>query len=153
MRKLLLIIGMVFILGGLAAQDETYTLKYPVSYYGLPYRTRDSVSSNSNDSTWYFQWLLQDFDWPNKTDVKVTLDELSGTGSCDVSLQGKKFIGDSWTNITTQVYGGGGSDSTFTISDGTARLYRYYRLLVDKRYAVAGKVEVDLLEIKVWQTQ
>lgn len=153
MRRLVLLIGLVLILGGVFAQDRSYTLTNPVSYYSLPYRAADSVSSKSSDSTWYFQVLLANFDYPVKVNMKVTLDEISGTGSCAFSLQGKQFSGDSWTNITTVNYSGAGSDTTFTITDGTARQFRYYRGFLDKVYGTAGRVEVDLLEIKPWQTQ
>lgn len=137
----------------LTAQDRTYTFNASTLtyYYSLPYRASDTV--NATDTTWYFQWLLNGVAWPNKTDVKVKIDETSGTGSCAVSLQGKKFSGDDWTNITTVNYAGGGSDTTFTISDGTARLYRYYRLFVDKVSAAAGRSEVETCEVKIWQTQ
>ncbi len=137
----------------LTAQDRTYTFNSPTMYYSLPYRAADSVTSVTNDTAWYFQWLLSGFAWPNKTDVKITFDELSGNAASAISLQGKKFSGDAWSNISTVNYAGGGSDTTFIISDGTARLYRYYRLYIDKVKATAGKGEVDLLEVKIWQTQ
>jgi hypothetical protein len=154
MKKMLFVIAILGLFAVQAVgQDRTYQFNYPAMYYSLPYRAADSVSSNSSDSTWYFQWVLSEFAWPNKTDVKIKVDELSGTGSCAVSLQGKKFSGDSWSNITTVNYAGGGSDTTFTISDGTARLYRYYRIYVDKVVASAGRSEVESLEVKIWQTQ
>ena len=153
MKKLALIIGLVLILGGLTAQDRSYTLTHPVSYYSLPYRAADSVSSKSNDSTWYFQVLLTNFDYPVKMNAKITLDEISGTGNCIAVLRGEQFSGDTWTLLDTVAYSGAGSDTTFTITDGTARQFRYYSILVDKVYGTAGRVEVDLLEIKPWQTQ
>lgn len=153
MKRLALFFAMVLILGVMYSQERNYTLTHPVSYYALPYRATDSVSSNSNDSTWYFQFLLVNFDYPAKVNMKVTLDEISGTGNCAFSLQGKQFYTDSWTNITTVNYSGAGSDTTFVITDGTARQFRYYRGFLDKVYGTAGRVEVDALEVKVWQTQ
>ncbi len=154
MKKLVFLFAIFLVASlGLTAQDRTYQFNSGTWYYSLPYLAADSVSSNSNDSTWYFQWLISGVAWPNKTDVKVKIDELTGNGSCAVSLQGKKFSGDAWSNITTVNYAGGGSDTTFTISDGTARLYRYYRLYVDKVVASAGRSEVETCEVKIWQTQ
>lgn len=65
MKRIAVIIGMLLILGGLTAQDRSYTLTYPVSYYSLPYRAADTVSRN--DTAWYFQVLLTNFDWPVKS--------------------------------------------------------------------------------------
>ena len=144
---------MLLILGGLAAQDESYTLTQPVSYYGLPYRVRDTVSSNANDSLWYMQYFLSNYNYPVKVNVKLHVHELAGTGNCAVSLQGKQFNGDGWTNITTVNYAGSGSDTTITITDGTARQYQYYRVFLDKVYATAGRVGVMTLDFKAWQTQ
>ena len=154
MKKFIAMVVLILVASvSMTAQDRSYTLLYPKSYYSLPYRAADSVSSNSSDSTWYFQVLLSQYDYPAKMNMKVTLDEISGTGNCTFSLQGKQFAGDSWTNIATVTYTGSGSDTTFTITDGTARQFRYYRGFLDKIYGTAGRVEVDLLEIKLWQTQ
>lgn len=153
MKRLIILIAMLTILGGISAQDHSYTLTQPVSYYGLPYRAMDTVSSKSNDSTWYMQYYLSNYNFPVKVNVKLHAHELTGTGNCAVSLQGKQFDSDAWTNITTVNYSGSGSDTTITITDGTARQFQYYRVFLDKVYGTAGRVGVMTLDFKAWQTQ
>lgn len=140
------------ILGGVSAQDHSYTLTYPVCYYALPYRTMDTVSSKSSDSLWYMQYYLDRFAFPVKVNAKIHLHKLAGSARSAISLQGKQFSGDDWINITTVNYGGAG-DTTFTITDGTARQYMYYRVLLDKVYSVTGRTGVQTLEFHAWQTQ
>ena len=152
--KQLIFITMLFCLAAsfAGAQDRTYTMTSTSTYYALPYRAADSVSSKSSDSTWYFQWLNES-NYPVKTNAKVHLHETSGTGNCITVLRGKQFSGDSWTLIDTVAYSGAGSDTTFTITDATARQFRYFSVLLDKVYGTTGKVTVGSLEVKNWQTQ
>lgn len=151
MKRIAVIIGLLLILGVTCSQAQrSYTLTYPVSYYSLPYRAADTVSRN--DTVWDFQVLLTNFDWPVKSQWEMRLDEVSGAGATDISLQGKMFSADSWTNISTVNYASGGSDTTFTISDATARAYRYFRIYLDKA-AGTGVLEVERMQVKFYQTQ
>lgn len=52
-------------------------------------------------------------------DVNVKLTEVRGRGVCTVSLQGRKFETDDWTNITSVIYYGGGTDTTITFTQHT----------------------------------
>lgn len=147
MKRLLLAFVLITAFTISYAQDRSKEFSDTQMYFKFPVTSIDSISLN--DSIWYAQVFVNKPS-PVKTDVKITIDELSGLGGCTASLQGKKFEGDAWSNITTVTYHSVGSDTTFTISDGTARLYRYFRMVLDK--AGTGKSEVDLLEFKFWYT-
>lgn len=90
-------------------------------------------------TTWNKGWML------NKGDavfynakVKVS-DHIAGAG-CSVIMQGKYFAGDSYVNIGSPlVWAGTGTDTTFTFTSNTNKIYyRYLNFLVTRTAAVAA---------------
>jgi hypothetical protein len=57
------------------------------------------------------------------------MDSISGDPQVAVSIQGKVFTGDSWTNISTITWMGTSSDTSFLLNEiSTAKYYRYWRV-------------------------
>ena len=90
-------------------------------------------------TTWNRGWML------NKGDalfynakVKVS-DHIAGAG-CSVVMQGKYFAGDAYVNIgSALVWSGSGTDTTFTFTSNTNKVYyRYLNFLVTRTTGVAA---------------
>ena len=129
------------------SQDKQKSLNINQYYYEYSLGASDTVSNN--DTLWYAQLFLNKTE-PIKYDIQVKVDSLSGTPTTDISLQGKVFESDSWTNITTVSWAGTTSDTTFTYTENsTAKYYRYLRVYNDAN-TTAQKYKINYIKCKIW---
>jgi len=140
MRNIVIIFLLAFVALVVSGQDKKHyvgaggalsSVQYDFSYTG--FKAIDSVTTNQDSVTVQFksnkpEALYYDF----KTKILETT-------ACKVavSLQGRKFTDDAWSNITTTQYYGGGSDTTINFSQtSTKQFYTEWRILYK---FVAGK--------------
>lgn len=83
------------------------------------------------DSTWSTTFSVDNLYDALKQQVRLKVDEVTGTGRFTAYWKGKNFLSNSWTNISTINYYGTGSDTTILIDQSTAKTYRFYQLEVD----------------------
>ncbi len=83
-------------------------------------------------------------------DFNIKLEEASGSPEVSVQLLGKKFSGDSYTNIgDAVVWKGTTADTTIKISNTAVNGYRFYRVYMDAT-AVAQNSLITIFEGKLW---
>ena len=135
MKKVVLLL---FAFGALAinAQDLTRngangsTLKSNDWSFMYTGEASDTLTTNQDSISvaWFINKPQSQF-----YDFYVVLDETTAGGQANISLQGKKFKDQAWTNITTTKYWGSlstGADTTILFSQtSTKQFYNYYRVL------------------------
>ena len=139
-----LLLSMFLISASAQAQDK-------VLQKGTSFETYTGVDADtlSADETWSYS-VLSYSDYGKFHNVKVNLDSISGTPTCDIKLQGKVFSDDSWTDIETVSWAGTTSDTTFTFSEAsTAKYYRYYKVLIDTD-ATEQSLSIGYIYFKLW---
>jgi hypothetical protein len=127
------------------SQDiTTATVTGNSTYVNFAVNAGDTIKENG---TWYA--MIKTFrNSPATQDVLVKLKDISGTARISTQLYGRKFETSAWVAIgSPQVYGGGGTDSTFTISNATDNRYRYYKVELVAN-ANTQKVQIMKLEFK-----
>jgi len=149
MKKLIFLLSIITVIFSLNVNAQDYKINKNTTYFEYSGEDSDTVIA---DGTWGL-WLANQKDFSMLHAVKVSLDSVSGTPTCDVKLQGKVFDDDSWTDITTVEWTGTTSDTTFTISEtSTAKFYRHYRVYIDTD-ATEQKLKVDKILMKFWIKQ
>lgn len=144
---MLLLIAVLGIAISSIGQDKNVSFGDATWMYEFPFTTADSVSQF--DTLYYVQFTTNKPS-PVKYDIQVGIDKLSGTPVTAISLQGKKWAGDAWTNITTVSYGGT-ADTTINFTQvSTAQYYRMFRVLHDKVGTGAGKYKILTTKVKLW---
>ena len=126
-KVMILLFGIALMLTSFSinAQDQSKTLKSTAYYYEFPFTSSDYVEASD---TYYVQVTSRKVE-PLKYDIKVGMDSISGDPQVAVSIQGKVFTGDSWTNISTTTWMGTSSDTSFILTEtSTAKYYRYWRV-------------------------
>lgn len=133
MKRIIFLLSFMMI--GLFVQSQTTFLEKPVykvtkDAYTYKYEGRVAVDSLTvkRDSIAYPIYLES----PNPTwyDFKIHLDEITSPARITTKLQGKKFLEDTWADVTSKVYYGGGTDTTILFNQTTTlQHYNYYRLL------------------------
>lgn len=133
------------------AQDKTYSFTNDQTYIKVPFLTTDTIGNAGND-TLYSVVINSNQHYSLTQDLQVKMTKVSGTPRVNIVLQAKKFDGDaSWTTITSKLwYGGGGTDTTITLSNATANRYRIYRVYFDATTATQ-KSRISNLEFKVYR--
>jgi hypothetical protein len=120
--------------GGALAVDNYFPAYLPSAGMSLG----DTVSTNHDSiavQTFINKPQATYYNWQTKV-----LDVSSG-GKVSVSLQGKKFNAEAFTNITTVIYYGSGNDSTINFTQETTKqFYNTYRVLYK---FVAGKTKIS----------
>jgi hypothetical protein len=148
MRRLLLLIAMILLYAVGIAQDKTINIKYGDTYVDANFTAADTI--NESDSYWVLINCNQDF--PQMQDLYVTLDSVSGDPNVTVTLQGKKFSGDSFVTIGTPIiWEGTAEDTTIIYTNATANRYRYYKVLFATT-ATDQQVKLTDLQFKTWFT-
>jgi hypothetical protein len=125
-KVMILLFGIALIMSfSVNAQDHSKTLKSSAYYYEFSFTSSDYVEASD---TYYVQVTSRKLE-PLKYSIKVEMDSISGDPQVAVSIQGKVFTGDSWTNISTTTWMGTASDTSFILSEiSTAKYYRYWRV-------------------------
>jgi len=83
------------------------------------------------DSTWTKVFAINNMYDALKQQVRLKVDEVTGTGDFVATWKGKNFLSNAWVTISTATYHGVGSDTTIVFDQSTAKTYRYYTLDID----------------------
>ncbi len=130
------------IVGTAAAQDATF--------YIAERNSIDIVNTNytlTNTTVVWFQWNAER-DMRATQDYEVNLDSVSGNHTnIAIKLFGRKFSGDSWTQIGSTVNSTTGT-ATETISNTVANRYRQYK--VEFTGTGTGVTTIDFQKFKIW---
>lgn len=147
MKKLfiLLMLATISLIG--FAQDKSKTLNLNEYVYDYTLTAGDTISDH--DTLWSAE-LVTNKIAPLLYDIKIKLTKVAGTPKATVTLQGKIFSDDAWTNITAIKYGATSTDTTWTYSGHTAVYWRYLRVINDEVSTKAGKYKVSILKVKLW---
>jgi len=124
MKKLIFILALMFVITSTAtAQTATVYVPDGDTYYNL---TTDYTLTNTTTS--WFRWKAAS-DFPSTQDLEIHIDTLvSGQTAVAVSLYGRKFADDSWTQIGSTVnWAITSADTTITISNTTINRYREFK--------------------------
>ena len=158
MKKLLfvlvtLLIGFVSMAQTVTQAASTYTTKLDPKANVTYFRHIGTVADTMGvaDSSWTYTVGVNNVLDALKQEVRVKLDEVSGTGKVAFKLKGKTFVQDSWTTITTVNYKGGGSDTTFYLNNATAKPYRFYQIEADVDAKTAQKLKVLEFEFSLYK--
>jgi len=111
------------IIGTATAQTAIVSVAEKNSYYDL---ATDYTLTNTTTS--WFRWKAAK-DTPSTQDFEFHLDSLSGNHTnVAVSVYGRKFTSDSWTQIGSTVnWAGTTSDTTILISNTSINRYREFK--------------------------
>ncbi len=117
-----------------------------VSEYFPYYAGVAGDTCGTTQDTMEYKWFVNKerallYDW----NVKVT--EKRGRGLLTISLQGRNFSTESWTNITSTTYYGGGTDTTVKFSQQTtasAVFYNHFRVYLTKANTL-GAVNLNFI--------
>lgn len=109
----------------------------------------DTVSSN--DSTWSYTMGIQNLYDALKVECRVELDSVSGTPTSACYLQGKTFVQDDWTTLTTVNWAGTSADTTLSLGYSTAKPYRFYRVHFDCTAGTTQKFKIDEFEVSLYK--
>ena len=146
MKKLflLLLVAIIAISAGAATTlTKSKVLKPYVWFDNYTGTTVDSLGVGQ--TTWNYEIRI------NKPDavlydvrIKVADKSTGSNGAAVIKLQGKRFSGDNYSDITTKTWYGGGADTTISITESSTKtLYRYLNVNVVRS---AGTLKVDYLK-------
>ena len=149
MKKLILIAFLFCFVATSFAQDKTIAFSDQITYAKVAFTTNDTITNND---TLYSVQFNSNQHYALTQDMQVKMTKVSGTPRVNIILQAKKFDGDaSWTTITSKLwFGGGGTDTTITLSNATANRFRVYRVYFDAN-TTAQKSRISNLEFKVYR--
>jgi hypothetical protein len=143
MKRLISILALVFIIIG-TASAQTATFYIPTRH------TIDVVNTDytiTNTTAVWFLWNAER-DMRATQDYQVNLDSLTGDHTnIDISLYGRKFSDDSWTQIGSTTSSTDGT-ATETISNTAANRYRQYKVLFTP--TGTGTTIIDFQKFKIW---
>jgi len=146
MKKLIFILAIMFIGIGIAtAQTDTYNIASKNTY-----RIINTDYTLTNTVATWFLWKAER-NFTATQDFQVNLDSLSGDHTnVAVSLYGRKFSTDSWTQIGSTVdwLGATGGDTTITISNTSINRYREYKF--NLLGTGTGTTTIDWQQFKIW---
>jgi hypothetical protein len=143
----LILILFVISLAGFS-QDKTIAFSDNITYAKVPFTAADTITQRD---TLFSVVFLSNQHYTLTQDMQVKITKVSGNPRVNVVLQAKKFDADAYTTITSKLwYGGGGTDTTITLSNATANRYRIYRVYFDANLT-AQKSLISNLEFKVYR--
>ncbi len=143
MKRLILIITVLFMSAVAMAQGGTAGLNVENTFYQWTLSDADTVSGTSA-ATYALEINKQH---PTTQDVLLTLDSIDAP-AVSIQLKGKKFAENDYSNIGSAVeWAGTSEDTTITISNATANRYRYIGLTVT---ATSGKAQLTKLKEKIY---
>jgi len=137
MKKLLFVIAsllIAFISVGQSVDNAT-GINYKMDVNANKTYFRDLGNANDTigivDSTWTTVFSIDNMYDALKQQVRLKVDEVTGTGDFVATWQGKNFLSNAWVTISTATYTGVGSDTTIVFDQSTAKTYRFYQLNID----------------------
>ena len=145
MKKLIFILAFLFVITNIAtAQTASFKIKSSA--------TEKLVSTDytlTNTTVSWFSWDVKR-STPATQDFQVNLDSLTGNHTnVAVSLWGRKFENDSWSQIGSTVnWAGTTSDTTITISNVSINRYRF--LKTNFTPTGTGTSTIDSQNLKIW---
>ena len=146
MKKIFAFIAIALIMS-MVTTTVTAQVKLKPNQFAYVY-TGVSVDSVSVNDTVFAKEIFVNKPTTLYYNVSVKITEIA-SASCTISLQGKIFSDDVYTNITTATYSGGGSDTTVIFTQNTTKqFYRYYRVRI-----VYGSGKVAVYNIKCYFKQ
>ena len=117
---------------------------------GYTYYNLDTDYTLTNTTTSWFRWNMAK-DMRTTQDFEVNLDSLTGNHTnVAVSLWGRKFSDNSWTQIGSTVnWAGTTSDTTIIISNTVLNRYREYK--TNFVGTGTGTTTIDFQILKIWE--
>jgi len=137
MKKLIFIIAsllIAFIGVGQSVDNATgIDVKMDINANKTYYRDLGNAADTIGviDSTWTKVFSVANLYDATKQQVRLKVDEVTGTGRFTAAWQGKNFLSNDWVTITSATYTGVGSDTTIVFDQSTAKTYRFYKLNID----------------------
>jgi len=143
MKQILIILALI--VAATIANGQTAT-------FDIPSKTLREVTNNytlTNEVAAWFQFTALK-DNPSTQNYQCKLKHATGTHTAvAVSLYGRMFSDDSWTQIgSTQTWSPGVNDSTLTISNPVYNRYREYK--VNFAGTGTGTTTIDNQIFKIW---
>ena len=129
--------------------DYLFDINKNLTYYRYVGTANDTIGIV--DSTWSYTFGVANSYDALKQQVRIKVDEVTGTGKLAAIWQGKNFWSQDWTNITSVSYIGGGSDTTIVYDQSTAKPYRFYRMYIDVNAKTAQTLKMLDLEVKLYK--
>ena len=139
--------AILFVITGIATAQTATFAKLPVD------QTMQTINTNYTLTNAVVSWFLftAKKNEPTTQDYQVNLDSLSGNHTnIAIKLYGKKFTGDSWTQIGETVNSTGSitHTATETISNAGSNRYRYYK--AEFTGTGTGTTTIDWQKFKQW---
>lgn len=148
MKRMLFIVGLVFVVISINAQVRSTATKFSAkNYYEYTGVTGDTILDGTTDCNIDFVVPRQGLYFYR---VEVELDEISGSSTCISILQGS-LNGNDFTEIDTLADANGtealSSDGTVSIQDvSTGVMWRYLRLV--NKNSTTGKWDVNYVRFR-----
>lgn len=149
MKKILIILFAIVAMA-INAQDRSKSFELQRDDIFARYTGVSADSVGVTQDTLEYKWFVNK-EYDLLYDVQVKQTELRGRGLNTVSLQGRKFSTDAWTNITSVTYYGGGTDTTINFTQHTIASvvpYNHLRVYITKNNS-AGATIVNFINLAV----
>jgi len=152
MKKYLLILVMAFVALAINAQSRTTSVSLTD---GQTYHLYKGVSADTcglGTTTWYYP-ITTKLDFHPFYDVKLNIHRMQGTAARVACVwQARKFPDDSWTALTSTIYGGTQADTSLLYTQiTTATFYREFRLSMTVSGSTRQQTRVDSLMVKYYK--
>jgi hypothetical protein len=133
MRKLIILLTALVAIA-VNGQDKSVSkeLNRIDCFFNYPGVTADTCGVTQD--TIEYKWFVNK-EYDLLYDVQCKVQEIRGRGVNTISLQGRKFSNDAWTNITSITYYGGGTDTTVNFTQHTIASvvpYNHLRVYITK---------------------
>lgn len=151
MKKLLLIISVIFVAFTANAQIATNTLVAPNTYSAFVSPTATASMYKITNTTAGYLLFKAAMNYPSTQDFVVKLDSVSGNHTnVAVAIYGQKseLKGD-WTQIGSTVnWTGTTADTTFIVSNSTANRYQNFKAIFTG--TGSGVTKITTFSLKLW---
>jgi len=134
MRKFIIMLALIAVAAMASAQDRSKHFELGRNDIFFNYTGTVADSIGVTQDTVEYKWFINK-EYDLFYDVQVKVKEIRGRGLNTISLQGRTFSNDAWTNITSITYYGGGSDTTVNFTQhttGSAVPYNHLRIYITK---------------------
>jgi hypothetical protein len=152
MKKLLILLVFVVVAITASAQSRTASINLDngQTYYLYSANAKDTCGLAT--TTWYHP-IVTKLEFHPFYDVKLNLHRMQGTAARVACVwQARKFPDDTWTALTTTVYGGTQADTSINYTQvTTATFYREFRLAMTVSGSARQQTRVDSLMIKFYK--
>jgi hypothetical protein len=150
MKKVLIFFLLIFATLISTAQNKTGFIKTGSTVLDKPMTFSATADLDSTSGTYYIT-VTSDQLYPTKQNMYATLAKVSGTPTVGITLYGKCFTGDSWTQIGDTVTWLTVTKNPVHISAATPNQYRYYKAAFVCTSS-SQKVKITAFDFKVWYT-